>query len=270
MNTTGVAQSVLSISSPGVFFGDAGAAIELARLCNDFALNECGQSKGRFLLFGALPLPEVGAAIAEAKRVLDAGAVGIAVLSNTGGVYLGDPLYEPLWQLLDERRAVVHIHPTAPPVGRELSLGRPLPMIEFVFDEARTVTDLMFAGVLLRYPGIRFIVTHSGGALPLLVDRVDLFREGVLGIHDGSPETTARDQLGRLWFDSAGTPLPTSMATLADVVGTERLLFGSDYCFTHASLAQSHATRIAQHDARVAGSPWESLYAVNGQDLFGS
>lgn len=267
MDATGVARSMLSISSPGVFFGDVEAAIDLARTANDFGLHESRRSDGRLGLFGTLPLPDVGASISEAIRVLDSGAAGLGILSNAGGVYLGDQRYEPLWAELDSRRAIVFIHPTAPQTGRENALGRPLPMLEFVFDEARTVTDLIFSGVLLRFPHIRFVVTHSGGAMPVLVDRVEMFRGRFLGIGDGDPEESARAQFAALWFDSAGTPVPTGMATLAQVVGTDHLLYGSDYCFMQPHQAEAHVAKIVDDDASTVGGSWEALYARNSVEL---
>ncbi len=66
--------------------------------------------------------------------------------SNTHGVYLGDPRLEPVFAELGRRQAVVFLHPTSPVCWEQSALGRPRPMVEFIFDTARTVTDLLFAG----------------------------------------------------------------------------------------------------------------------------
>lgn len=267
MDANGIQRALISISSPGVYFGDEDAAADLAREVNNEGLATSRRLPERFGLFASLPLPNVSAAIAEAKRTLDAGAAGVSVMSNAGGVYLGDSRYERLWEELDRRQAIVFIHPTAPPNAEAVTLGRPLPMIEFVFDEARTFADLVFAGVLLRYPGIRFIISHSGGALPLLTERMELFRGRAMGIGSGDPSESTRIQLGRAWFDCAGTPFPTALPVLASVVGNDHLVFGSDYCFTRPHLVAGHMQTISENAPLPDDSSWLDLFERNGSEL---
>src|SRR5665213_855397 len=194
------------VSSPGVNFGDDAVAVQIARDVNAAAAEISAANPGRLSFFGALPLPDVGASLDEIRRCFDElGADGIALLSNVHGVYLGDERYKSVWRALDGRGAVVFIHPTAPPHGESVSLGRPYSVVEFIFDEARTVIDMIFAGVLLDYPRIKFVITHSGGALPVIADRAS-----ARYTPPKDSGVTLRDQLGRLWFDCAGTPLPTA------------------------------------------------------------
>lgn len=80
----------------------------------------------------------------------------------------GDESTEPVFAELDRRRAVVFLHPTSPVCWEQSALGRPRPMVEYIFDTARTVTDLLVSGVLGRYPNVTVIVPHCGGALPVL------------------------------------------------------------------------------------------------------
>lgn len=224
-------RAVLSISSPGVHFGEDRAARDLAREVNTEAAAIAARHPDRFGFFGALPLPDVAGAIAEARFALDeCGAAGVAVLSNSGGRYLGDAGFDPLWAELDRRAAVVFVHPTSPPAAAEVALGQPRPMIEFLFDSARTVVHLVLAGVIERFPAIRFVVTHCGGVLPLLADRVQLFRLALDG--PDAAATGVVDQLRSLWFDLAGTPLPRQLPALTSVVGEDRIVYGSDHCWT--------------------------------------
>ena len=99
-------------------------------------------------------------------------AAAVAVLTNVGGVYLGDASLEPVMAELHRRRAVVFIHPTSPACWECTSLGFPRPMIEFPFDTTRAVTNMLLSGTLARYPDIRWIVPHAGGALPFLASRI--------------------------------------------------------------------------------------------------
>ncbi|RYJ25773.1 long-chain-fatty-acid--CoA ligase [Streptomyces sp. L-9-10] len=165
MDAVGVRTAMLSVSSPGVDFGDAGATRELARSVNDEGAELVRAHPGRFGLMASLPLPDIPAALAEAEYALDRlGADGIVLKTHYQGRYLGDPHYEPLMDLLDERRAVVCLHPTSPQCWQDTSLGYPRPMVEFAFDTTRTVAHLIMSGTLRRHPGISFIVPHAGAA----------------------------------------------------------------------------------------------------------
>jgi len=262
MDELGIERSILSVSSPGVHFGDDVLARSVARHVNDVGIETSVDHPGRFGLFASLPLPDVDGSLAEIERVHDRpGVVGYSVMSNAGGVYLGDPRYEPMWQELDRRGSTFFVHPTAPPGSDALRLGRPEPMLEYVFDSARTFVDLIFAGVLLRYPRIRFIATHSGGVLPLVTERVERFRGSEVGYGDGKVEESTRIQLSRLWFDSAVLPLPIALPTLRSVVGTDHLLFGTDFCFARQPSIEKAMAALEEDGG------WFDLFRSNGETL---
>lgn len=260
--------AVLSVSSPGVHFGDDHAAAELARHVNDTAAELERAHPARFRQFATLPLPDVPAALAETSRALDElGAAGVIVESNIAGHYLGDPLFDPLLAALDERAAVVFLHPTSPPCWHAVSPEWPRPMLEFPFDTTRTVADLLLRGTLQRYPNIQFVIPHCGGTLPLLADRIELFRTAFV---DTEQQPGTRQLLSRLWYDLAGTPFPTQAQSLMDLVGTDRLLYGSDYCFTPPAAV---ANQIASIDTAAGPEPgihWRALTTRNANRLLQS
>ncbi|MGW0940556.1 amidohydrolase family protein [Streptomyces sp. NPDC002666] len=260
---SGIEKSYLSISSPGVHFGDDAAARTLAREVNMFGARLRAEHPQRFGHFASLPLPDVEGSLDEAAYAFDVlGADGVAVETNHHGLYLGDSRFEPLWADLDRRGAVVFVHPTSPPHADDLALGRPRPMLEFLFDTARTASDLLFRGVLTRHPRIRWVLTHGGGALPLVADRLELFRALLGGGSADAP--SAVEQLGRLWYDMAGTPFPRQIPAF----GTERLLYGSDYCWTPAdmALAQVHSVDSAAQPSTT--DTWRELTNRNARRLF--
>lgn len=233
LERSGIDLAVLSISSPGVDLdGSRSGAVDLARAVNDEAAATIAAHPGRFAAFASLPLPWVDEAVGEAERALDGlGLCGINVLTNLGGTYLGDDRFEPLWAELDGRSAVVFLHPTSPTCWDQVSLGRPRPMLEFPFDTTRTVTDLIYTGVLDRHPAIRWIVPHAGGTLPFLARRI----AGMARLLDPSGSISAAsvlDALGRLHYDLAGSANATSVAALLDLVDRSRVLYGSDWPFT--------------------------------------
>ncbi len=239
-----MATSILSVSSRGTHFGDDQAARTLCRQVNDVGAGVAREHPGRFGHFASLPLPDVEGALTEAARALDELACyGLAVQTSAGGKYLGAAEYEPLWAEFNRRRAVVFVHPTSPACGTALSMARPRPMIEFIFDSARAASDLIFSGVLTRYSAIQWIFTHGGGSLPLLADRMELFRTVFLG---GAPNAPAvSEQLASVWWDMAGTPFPRQVPALINAFGSQRLLYGSDYCWTPAA---GTAAQIASID----------------------
>ncbi len=175
MDRLDVELAILSISSPGVHFGDDAAAALLARQVNEEAASLRQRHPGRFGSFASLPLPDLDASLAETAHALDTlGAEGVALETNHHGTYLGDPVLEPLWSELSARNAVVFVHPTTAHCGEHLALGYPRPMLEFMFETTRSITDLVLSGVLERHPGLQLLVPHAGAALPVLAARVEL------------------------------------------------------------------------------------------------
>jgi 6-methylsalicylate decarboxylase len=267
MDTAGIARSVLSISSPGVHFGDDVAAAELAIQVNDFMGRLSAENPARFEYFAALPLPDVAGAIAEVRRCLGApGCAGVGIESNAHGAYLGVHELEPLWRELASRRAVVFIHPTSPPGfagGGIGDLGYPAPLLEFLFDTTRTVVHLAASGVLRRYPEIRFIVPHCGAALPAVISRVELF--AAAGMVADAPGDFGWDAL---WFDLAGAPFPDQITALANRFGTDHLLYGSDYCFTPSFAVDLLARKLDTDWPLKGATSWRALTAENTRALF--
>jgi predicted TIM-barrel fold metal-dependent hydrolase len=244
-DATGIATSFLSLSSPGLLVThDVGDAVELARRVNEDGASTVRDHAERFGLFASLPLPDVDAALAELERAFDElGADGVSLLTNYAGHYLGSDAFEPLFAELGRREAVVALHPTSPAGWEAVAFGRTRGMIEFMFDTARTVIDLVLSGHLDRHPGVKLVVPHAGGVIPLLADRVD--RSRLFG------EASGVDVLGTLrslHYDLSGDTLPRQLPALLSLVEPDRVVYGSDYPFHPAPLAQAAADRLAATD----------------------
>ncbi|WP_328737811.1 amidohydrolase family protein [Streptomyces bobili] len=268
MDRNGIETAMLSISSPGVHFGDDKTARLLARRVNEYAAELTRDHPGRFGNFVSLPLPDVDGTLEEIPWAFDElGADGVALMTHTHGMYLGDERLDPVFAELDRRRAVVFLHPTSPVCWERSSLGRPRPMVEYVFDTARTVTDLVMAGTLTRHPNMRVIVPHCGGTIPVLADRINEFMKLLLPLQQ-PPTTDAVQQLRGLYYDMAGTAFPRQVPALLKLVDPDRVLFGSDYCWTPAPLADAHIAAIDAAESPVDGTTWRSLTTVNATRLF--
>jgi predicted TIM-barrel fold metal-dependent hydrolase len=264
MDRVGVQKAILSISSPGVHFGDDTAARALATDVNDAAAAIVHAHPERFGFFASLPTPDVQGALRELLRALDElGAAGIVLMTNSHGHYVGDGRFAPLLAELDRRAAVVLLHPTSTEHHEVVDLGRPRPMLEFLFDTARTVIDYILAGNAERYPAIKLVVPHAGGVLPLLAERVELFRSVVFGEPVG--RLPVSDLLARCYFDLAGPCNQAQLDALTTFAPIDRLVYGSDYAWTGAEVAIS---ALAGLDKLLRlDKPWREVTSANAQTL---
>ncbi|MFJ6087865.1 amidohydrolase family protein [Streptomyces sp. NPDC092369] len=262
MGSSGISVAMLSVSSPGFALVDPLKSRALVRRVNEEGAELVRANQSRFGLFASLPLPDVDAAVDEVAYAFDAlHADGIALETNYQGTYLGDTSFRPLFAELNRRKAVVHLHPTSPACWASTSLGAPRPMIEFLFDSTRTITQLILEGVVGDYPGIRFIVPHAGAALPVLADRIAAF--SLL-----SPKPV--DVIGalkRLYYDVAGFSLPRALPALLKLVDSRRLLYGSDYPFTNAAVVEALAAQLAS-TSELSAQDKKRMLTENALTLF--
>jgi 6-methylsalicylate decarboxylase len=241
MDRQGIATAMLSVSSPGVYFGNDEPARRLARSVNEFAARTAQDHPGRFGVFASLPLPNVDAALEEVDYAAGTlKADGFVMLTNYGGIYLGDAKFAPVFDELNRRRAIVFVHPTSPPCSETIGLGYPRPMIEFPFDSTRAITNLVFSGTLERCPAVRIIVPHAGGTLPFLARRIARVASGMNLGRSESARAAFVEALSTLFYDTAAASGDNSLASLLTLVDSSQILFGSDYPFMpEAALVQT-------------------------------
>jgi predicted TIM-barrel fold metal-dependent hydrolase len=252
MDEAAVGTAILSISSPGVHFGDDRQAAEVASACNDYAAGLCKSHPGRFQIFAALPLPDVDAAIREAERSLALeGCRGVGMLSNYSGGYLGEARFKPLFDWLNRRGAVVYVHPTDAPCCAGLVAELATPLIEFPVDTARTIASLLWSGTLSAHPDIRFIFSHGGGALPMVAERVIAmgFVEPSLRakVPEGAPAA-----LSRLYVDTASVTSPPAMAALMKWLPDGHILYGTDFPWGTLAASRGALARLGLPADRLA------------------
>jgi predicted TIM-barrel fold metal-dependent hydrolase len=241
MDRMNIATGMLSVSSPGVHFGNDAKARLLARSVNEFAARTMGDHRGRFGGFASLPLPDVDGALEEIGYALDTLKLdGVVMLTNFNGVYLGDKRLDPVFDELNRRTAVVFIHPTSPICWQQSALGYPRPMLEFTFDSTRAVVNLIFSGTTTRCPKVRFIVPHAGGTLPFLARRIGMFARALAG---GTP-VAAEEHLRKLYYDLAGSPGSNALAPLLEMTERSHILYGSDYVHTPEAVVSAHLAEL--------------------------
>ncbi|PKA68150.1 putative TIM-barrel fold metal-dependent hydrolase [Pseudomonas baetica] len=235
MEEHGIETLILSVSSPSVgFLDDQSKRVKLARHVNEFAADIVRRNPQKFGAFATLPLPNVDDSLAEIRYALDElGLDGVVVETNSDGLYLGNPRFEPIFAELDKRSAVLFLHPTSPACFEAVGLGRPAPFIEFPMDTARTITDLIFSGTLNRYPNIKVIVSHAGGALPSLAQRIGFVSDlPLLNKRPAGGAQEVRRVLQSLYYDLAGSANDAAIGSLRWMTSTSHIVFGSDFPFT--------------------------------------
>jgi predicted TIM-barrel fold metal-dependent hydrolase len=216
----------LSLSTPGVWFGNPVAARQTARQVNEYAAELSRRYPGRFGLFAVVPLPDTDGSLREIEYAFDAlNADGIGVLTSYGDKWLGDSAYMPVFEELNRRNAVVFVHPTTPLCCRTL-LSDVAPLVsEVTQDTTRAVTNLLFTGTFSRFSSIRFIFTHAGGHVPMVYGR--MLQYGPKNIAEKAPNGVEYE-LRRLYYDIAGTAFRPAISALTSLVPTTQILLGSD------------------------------------------
>lgn len=245
MDSLNIKSAILSITAPGVHFGDDAAARALARQVNEDGSKLVSDYPNRFGLFASLPLPDVEGAIAEAIYALDVlKADGVILETNHHGMYLGDAKLEPLFSELNRRNAIVFIHPTSPHCSccATTSFGYPRPMMEFIFETTRSVVNMLLSGVLDRHQNLRIIVPHGGAAIPVIAERIAL----LLSYTSANP--MSRDQLfgllRRMHYDLAGAPVPHLLGALLQIADKDKIFYGSDWPFTPLKAVTELAAKL--------------------------
>ncbi len=232
MDQNGVATAIVSISSPGVWFGNNQEGRKNARAVNEYGAQMVKDYPGRFGMWGSIPLPDTDGSLREIEYLFDVLKLdGVGLLTSyDNGKLLGHSNFAPVMDELNRRKAVVFVHPTvsccADPVHRMNNT-----IIEFPTDTARAISDLVYSGTLMRCPNVRFIFSHGGGTIMMLLSRLSGRRL--------SPEDRAAmipngfdHELQKLYYDIASVAAnPTGMLALFNVIPKEHILFGSDCPF---------------------------------------
>ena len=230
MDNAGIAVAMLSIATGGIPANLAGEpARTLARDTNEYGAQMVRDFPGRFGLLASLPMLEPEASLQEIEYAFTTlKADGIALMTDYGDKWPGDPIFAPIFEELNRRKAIVFVHPTTPSCCTSLIPGVPVSWTEFDFDTTRAITSLLVNGTFTKFRNLRFIFTHSGGTIPVLAKRVaDMFPPALAA---GAPNGVEAE-LRKLYFDIANGANPYSLAALTKLVPISQLLFGTDYPF---------------------------------------
>ena len=233
MDQAGVTAGMSSIAPAGDPFNDPSTAPRLCHECNEYSARLAADHPRRFGVFASLPLPNIDASLREIEYAFDTlKADGIGLFTSYGNKWLGDPAFNPVFEELNRRNAVVYTHPNTADCCRNLLPNIGDGAIEWGTDTTRAITQMIFGGAQARYPNVRMIFSHGGGTMPFLVERFVNMARG--------PQMAARFPQGfagaaeKFYYDTAQVANPAAMSALSKVVPVSRIVFGTDFPFRTA------------------------------------
>lgn len=264
MDAAGVDLQILSVTPVSPHVPDEAAATRAARAVNDEYAELVAKHPDRFRAFAALPLPHVDAAVKELTRALDdLGMVGAAVTTSILGRGLDDPAFEPVYEELNRRGSVLYVHPAGAGAGSELIAGHHLTWsIGAPIEDTVAVMHLVLAGIPSRYPDMKIIASHLGGALPMLLNRVD---HQVPWEAPGTPELPSA-AVRRMWFDTVGHDHAPALRAAVDTFGADRLVLGTDFPYQAKEEYQAAIDYIGR---TVSAEDATAILDVNAARIFG-
>jgi aminocarboxymuconate-semialdehyde decarboxylase len=238
MATQGVDRQVLSVWPDILAYGlSTEIAVRWHRLLNESLAALCARHPRNFALFASVPLPDPAAAAREAEFAMcELGAAGLVVAANIEGVNLGEVGLDEFWHAAVELDAPVFIHPVqATPAPRTAKFAL-TQIAQYTFDTTLCVGSLIFSGVLDRFPKLRLILAHGGGAFPYLLGRFDLMHQRMDRAAQGDVAAAAPSAYVRRFHYDTILHEPRILQFLAASVGVDRIVLGSDYSFPPADL----------------------------------
>src|SRR5438094_93404 len=265
LDSHGVSLQVLTLTTPGTHVESPATAVKLASLVND-EFKEAMDTRGHhFTALATLPLNDPAAAVKELDRAIaQLGMRGAMLFSNVNGVALSDRRFWPMYELANDRGAVLYIHP-GHPVGVEAMMDYWLmPLVGFLFDTTLAAASLVFSGVVERFPRIRWALCHLGGAIPYLAERLDrgfhAFKD--CRAHIQRPPST---YLRAFYYDTVNFNL-AALQLAVPFAGPEHILAGSDYPHQVGSIPSmlDAIRRLPVSDDERAG-----IYGLNAARLLG-
>jgi 6-methylsalicylate decarboxylase len=228
MDRNGIQTAIASITQPGVWFGDVEQGRTLARACNEYMARLAVDHPGRFGFFASIPMPDTEGSLREIAYALDVlKADGVGLMTSHGDKWPGDPVFAPIFDELNRRKAVAYFHPTGADCCRSLMPYVTPNLIEYPQDTARAITSLLFSGTFLKQRDIRFLFSHAGGTLPVLAGRISQL---------ATPKDHAEKmpkgldyELQRLYYEVANSANRSAITALHSIVPLSQIMLGSDY-----------------------------------------
>ena len=236
MDSLGVDVHVLSTGA--AFYNyekDPAAVAKMARECNDYVAQLTRDHPSRFAGFATLPMQDVRASVAELERsVSTLGLKGAMIGDHVNGRTFDDPQFLPLWRAAEQMGAVMFVHQGGSTVVTQRSNRYHLPnTIGNLADRAVTFASFVFGGVMDRCPDLRVCLAHAGGYTCFGIGRMDRGWQVRPEARANLPRPPSA-YLNKFYYDCLTHSEP-ALRMLIDLVGIERVVFGTDWPFDMAT-----------------------------------
>ena len=227
LKKSGIDKQILSFTTPGTHIESPECSAELARIVNDnFSkiINECSN---QFSALATLPMNDPEASVSELEHAFSLGIRGATVFSNINGIALSDQRFWGLYEKADNLNAVFYIHPSFPVGVEAMKEYWLMPLIGFTFDTTLAAAKLVFSGVVEKFPGIRWVLGHLGGAIPFLAERLD---RGYSAFKECREHISKKpsEYLKEFYYDTVNFDV-RALQFAVDFAGADHLLAGSDF-----------------------------------------
>jgi predicted TIM-barrel fold metal-dependent hydrolase len=237
MDKAGVTTALLAVTTPGVTFLTRDDARRIARECNEYGARLKTDFPGRFGLFATVPMSCAEDGTDEIEYAYDTlGTDGICLMTSYGDKWLGHRDFAPVLEVLHRRRAVVHVHPTAPDCCADVLPDIAPSLIEYGTDTTRALASLIFTGTSARYKEISFIFSHGGGTMPYLIERFNNLPNSDKRYASFTSEGVV-SELRRFFYDTAIITHPAPLSALTNLIPLSQILFGSDFPLRSAAMS---------------------------------
>ncbi len=267
MAELGIGYALLTLSSPSIYTGNKFRSRELARRINEEGAEIVSRAAGNLGFMATLPLPHVHSSIFEARYALDElGASGVGLVTNYGGVYLGDRRLDELMEELNARSTIVIMHPTHPAVGiPDVNEEIPLPAFEYFVETTRTFINMVQNDTFTKYPDIKWVIPHAGAFLPILADRFESFAL-MLRFADPDRRADIMEDMAHVYYDTAGFSEQKQVELLLKNVDESHLLYGSDTPYTDISACVGQAEAL-ENTAKLTERQKQLMFTDNALSL---
>ena len=264
LEKAGVTTQIVSLTTPGTHVETPARAVKYASMVNDEFAKDVQERSPRFAAYATLPLNDPKASVVEFRRAVEQLKFpGAMLFSNVNGVALADERYWPLYEAANELGAVLHIHPTNPINVDAMKDYWLMPLVGFLFDTTIAAAHLVYSGVHERFPRIKWVASHLGGALPYLAERLDRGYEAF-------PECRANitkppSEYLKTWYYDTVNFDPRAIELAVKFAGADHILAGSDYPHAIGSIPSMmkalNAIQVSEADrAAIFGGNAAKLY----------
>jgi predicted TIM-barrel fold metal-dependent hydrolase len=248
MEQNGIDKAILSLSQPGLRPADVEATRAMIRHCNEYGAGMVRDHRGRFGLFAALQPTDVDGSLREIEYAFDVlKADGVGLLTSYDNRWPGHPDFDPVFEELNRRKTVAFFHPNVPAACVDLIPDLRGPVLEYLFNTARTIASMLVSGTLSRLPDLTCIFCHAGGALTPQVQRLVRTVDGNPALKERVPNG-AMAEIRKLYYDTAQSANSENLGALMSVVPATQILFGTDYPYLAPEITTKPLDRLGLPD----------------------